>query len=197
MPEPRGPIADWAWLGDHMLLLMRGTALDSALARLQPAGMTPALAATRQLLSVPSPAVEQIVRQDPLDFFGLLRQQLGGARAGFSVGLTEAGYVTADGRRRLVIVKPRRPPDDTRFSHALNERLEELTRPSQAAVRAATNPDRPRLDVTFAGGHLIAIDTEAVVKSESIWNSVGSLLLFPAAAVRGLQQDQPESSTRT
>ena len=174
-----GPDRDWAWLGDHMLLLMRGTALDSALARLQPAGMTPALAATRQLLSVPSPAVEQIVRQDPLDFFGLLRQQLGGARAGFSVGLTEAGYVTADGRRRLVIVKPRRPPYDTRFSHALNERLEELrTRRPEAAVRAATNPDRPLLDVTFAGGHLIAIDTEAVVKSESIWNSVGSLLLI-------------------
>ena len=35
--------------------------------------MTAALAASRQLLSVPSPTVEQIVRQDPLDFFGLLR----------------------------------------------------------------------------------------------------------------------------
>ena len=32
--------------------------------------------------------------------------------------------------------------------------------------------------MTFAGGHLIAIDTEAVVKRESIWNSVGSLLLI-------------------
>ena len=69
--------------------------------------MATGLAASRQLLSVPSPAIEQLVRQDPLDFFGLLREQLGGPRAGFSVGLTEAGYVTADGRRRLVIAKPR------------------------------------------------------------------------------------------
>ena len=30
----------------------------------------------------------------------------------------------------------------------------------------------------FAGGHLIALDTEALVKKESVWNSVGSLLLI-------------------
>ena len=121
-----GPDRDWAWLGEHALLLMHGRALDSALARLRPDGMTSALAASRQLLSVPSPTVEQIVRQDPLDFFGLLRDQLGGARAGFSVGLTEAGYVSPDGRRRLVIAKPRQPPYDTRFSHALLERLDRI-----------------------------------------------------------------------
>ena len=174
-----GPDRDWGWLGDHTLLLMRSRALDAALSRLRPAGMATGLAASRQLLSVPSPAIEQLVRQDPLDFFGLLREQLGGARAGFSVGLTEAGYVTADGRRRLVIAKPKKPPYDTRFSHALGERLDSLqSQRPEHEIRAAAGEGRPRLDVTFAGGHLIAIDTEAVVKRESIWNSVGSLLLI-------------------
>ena len=168
-----GPDRDWAWLGEHALLLMHGPALDSALARLRPDGMTAALAASRQLLSVPSPTVEQIVRQDPLDFFGLLRDQLGGVRAGFSVGLTEAGYVSPDGRRRLVIAKPRQPPFDTRFSHALLERLDHIR-----SDRRDFDGNQPRLDVMFAGGHLIALDTEALVKKESIWNSVGSLLLI-------------------
>ena len=120
------------------------------------------------------------MRQDPLDFFGLLREQLGGARAGFSVGLTEAGYVTADGRRRLVIVEAADSRRTTRsFSHALSERLGSLqSHVPRCSSLARPRPDRPRLDVTFAGGHLIAIDTEAVVKKESIWNSVGSLLLI-------------------
>jgi hypothetical protein len=174
-----GPGRDWAWLGEQALLLMRGTTLDSALARLRPDGMRDALAASRQLLSVPSPAIEQIVREDPLDFFGLLRAQLGGARAGFSVGLTEAGYVTPDRRHRLVIAKPKQPPYDTGFSRALRDRLEQLrTSHAAASGKADAEQSRPRLDVSFAGGHLIALDTEAVVKKESIWNSVGSLLLI-------------------
>jgi predicted RND superfamily exporter protein len=174
-----GPGRDWAWLGEHALVLMRDAPLDSALARLRPDGMREALAASRQLLSVPSPAIEQLVRQDPLDFFGLLREQLGGARAGFSVGLTEAGYVTPDKRHRLVVAKPKQPPYDTRFSRALRDRLEQL-RTSQAAVSAKADAaqSRPPLDISFVGGHLIALDTEGVVKKESIWNSLGSLVLI-------------------
>ena len=173
-----GPDRDWAWLGEHALLLMHGPALDAALARLRPEGMATALAASRQLLSVPSPAVEQLVRQDPLDFFGLLREQLGGARAGFSVGLTEAGYVSPDGRHRLVVAKPRQPPYDTRFSHALRERLDRIRSERLEHRNGSLTASQPRLAVTFAGGHLIALDTEALVKRESIWNSVGSLLLI-------------------
>jgi hypothetical protein len=174
-----GPDRDWAWLSERVLLLMQGAALDTALARLHPDGMRAALESSRQLLSVPSPAIEQIVRQDPLDFFGLLRQQLGGARAGFSIGLTEAGYVTPDGRRRLVIAKPRRPPYDTRFSRALWQRLETIR---ASGIEAASGEEggsgRSRLDVMFAGGHLIALETEALVRRESIWNGVGSLIFI-------------------
>ena len=166
-----GPDRDWAWLGNHQLLLLRGEALDTALQRLQPAGLSGALDAAQQLLTVPSDAVHQMVRQDPLDWFGLLRRQLGGARAGISLGLTDGGYLSKDGRQRLVVVKPRQPPYDTTFSRALLQRLQ--------SIAAATPPagDAP-MTVAFAGGHLIALETEALVKHESIWNSVGSLLLI-------------------
>jgi predicted exporter len=165
-----GPDRDWQWLGDHQLLLLRGEALDRALRRLHPTEMDAALEASRQLLAVPSEAVQRMVRQDPLDWFGLLRQQLGGARAGISLGVTDAGYVSKDGRRRLLIVRPRRPPYDTAFSRSLLERLQSIERANQAAS------GRP--GVGYTGGHLIALETEALVKRESILNSVGSLALI-------------------
>ena len=176
-PGTAGPDRDWKWLAEHQLLLLQGDALETALSRLQPDGMAIALASTRGLLTMPSPAVAAMVQQDPLDLFGLLRRQLGGQRAGITVGITEGGYVSADGRRRLVIAKPRRPPFDTRFSHLLMQRLDTI-----GAVARGTVPDdgepRAPLEVGFAGGHRIAIETEAVVRRESILNGVGSLALI-------------------
>jgi predicted RND superfamily exporter protein len=176
-----GSDRDWGWLADHQLLLMRGGALDTALARLQPDGMAAALESSRQLLAVPSAQVQQLVRQDPLDWLGLLRRQLGGARAGVSLGLSEKGYLSPDGRQRLIIAKPRRPPFDTAFSRQLLNRLETIAASLNAAP--AGQPDdegaaRPAMTTSFAGGHLISLETEALVKRESIWNSVGSLLLI-------------------
>src|SRR4029077_2415785 len=145
-------------------LLLRGHGLDTALARLQPGGLASALESSRQLLAVPSESVQRLVHQDPLDGFGLLRTQLGGARAGVSLGLTEAGYVSKDGRQRLVIAKPRRPPYDTTLSRQLVTRLHQI----DAQLSAGSGG----MKTSYAGGHLIALETEALVKSESIWNSI-------------------------
>ena len=177
-PGTAGPDRDWAWLAEHQLLLLRGAALETALARLQPDGMAGALASTRELLTMPSPAVAAMVRQDPLDLLGLLRQQLGGQRAGITVGITEGGYVSADGRHRLIIAKPRRPPFDTRFSRLLIQRLDAIGAAQLGAVHSDDDEPRPPLDVAFAGGHRIALETEAVVRRESILNGVGSLALI-------------------
>ena len=140
--------------------------------------MAGALASTRELLTMPSPAVAAMVRQDPLDLLGLLRQQLGGQRAGITAGITEGGYVSADGRRRLVIAKPRRPPFDTGFSHLLMQRLDAIGAAQRSAARPDDDEPAPPLEVAFAGGHRIAIETEAVVRRESILNGVGSLALI-------------------
>ncbi len=50
---------------------------------------------------------------------------------------------------------------------------------ADAAARPDTGDDAlPPLDVEFAGGHRIAVETEAVVRRESILNTVGSLALI-------------------
>ena len=177
-PGTAGPDRDWAWLAEHQLLLLRGASLDTALARLQPDGMAGALASTRELLTMPSPAVASMVRQDPLDLLGLLRQQLGGQRAGITAGITEGGYVSADGRRRLVIAKPRRPPFETGFSHQLMQRLDAIAAAQRSAARPDDDEPAPPVEVAFAGGHRIAIETEAVVRREAVLNGVGSLALI-------------------
>jgi uncharacterized protein len=174
-----GPDRDWGWLAEHQLLLMRGAALETALQRLTPDGMARALAASQQLLAVPSASVADLVRQDPLDLLGLLRRQLGGTRAGITIGVSAAGYVSSDGRNRLIIARPRRPPYDTDFSRRLLQQLDSVAAARSRARQASHDTDAPPpCQVSFAGGHLIALETEAVVKRESIWNSVGSLALI-------------------
>jgi predicted RND superfamily exporter protein len=173
---------DFGWLADHQLLVLHDHLLDEALRRLTPDGMRAASAARRELLTVPSPEVADLVRQDPAGLFDLVRDALGGAQAGFNVGISADGYVTPDGHSRLVIARPKRPPYDARFSRALDARLRKIEQAiADAAASRDDAPDEeplPPLGVEFAGGHRIAVETEAVVKRESILNTVGSLVVI-------------------
>ena len=170
---------DLAWLADRQLLLLQPDSLHSALRRLQGDDMRGAMAGRRELLALPSPEIADLVRNDPLGLLDLLRADLGGAQAGANLGVTEGGYVTRDGTSRLVIARPARPAFDTAFSRALAAALTRIRDEAAAAARADTADEpRPPLQVEFAGGHRIAVETEAVVKRESILNTIGSLALI-------------------
>jgi predicted RND superfamily exporter protein len=168
---------DWSWLADRELLLFDDATLQTALDRMKPETMPATLAATRELLTIPSPDIAALVRDDPLGLHELLRQQLSSTQTTLFVGASTAGYVTADGRKRLVIARPLYPPYDAEFSHTLFDRLESVRR-DLANIREADSEPQPPLAVEFAGGHRIAIEAEAVVKRESIVNGVGSLVLI-------------------
>ena len=171
---------DFQWLADRRLLLLRGRTLDEALMRLQPDGVRRAVADSRTLLSVPSPAVADLVRYDPLGLLALVRDSLGGTQQGLNIGVTAGGYLSQDNRSRLIIARPRRPPFDADFSRALDARLTAMSRDIAAHPRAHDDDDEPRppMTVDFAGGHRIAVETESIVKHEAIMNTVGSLALI-------------------
>jgi predicted exporter len=172
---------NWNYIGDRQLLLLEAPALDRALGRFTSPAMDAAVRDSRELLAMPSPEIAAMVRQDPLGLFGLLREQLGDTGDGLNIGVTEGGYVSADGRQRLLIARPARPPYDTEFSHALYDRLASIEREVTAASAADADPadePRPRMKIDYAGGHRIAIETEAVVRRESITNGLGSLALI-------------------
>ncbi|HEY7499051.1 MAG TPA: MMPL family transporter [Vicinamibacterales bacterium] len=173
---------DLNWLGDRRLLLLSDDRLRQALRRFEGDTLRQTLRSRRALLTVPSPAVADMVRHDPLALFDLVRDELGAAQAGVNLGVNDAGYVSADGQSRLLIAKPERPPFDGEFSRALMGRLEALRAAPMAPAPDAESgsgaaPRRP-LRVQFAGGHRIAVETESVIRRESIVNTVGSLALI-------------------
>lgn len=157
---------DFGWLADRQLLLLDEPRLDRALERLQPAGLSAAVANARDLLTLPSSNIADLVRQDPAGLFELAREASGGRP---QIGATDAGYVTPDGSSRLIIAHPNRPPYDAQFSRALDARLRGFADEDTAL---------PPLRVEFAGGHRIAVETEAFVRRESIVNTLGSLALI-------------------
>ncbi len=163
---------DWRYLLDRELLLLGPARLGEAIARLQPSGLDAALVEARARLALPSADVKTLVQQDPANLLGLLRQRLGAGGLTLPLNPGEPGYISTDGRSRLVMAVPRRPPYDTAFARALNAKLDAL-----AAEVAAAEPDpQARLTVKEAGGYRAAAESEAVIEREAIVNSVTSLL---------------------
>ncbi len=175
------PSRDLEWLAARQLLLLPDAARDEALQRLTPEGLGRAVADSRALLAVPSQELRDVIRQDPIGLFTLLRDSIGASPAALGLGTAGEGYVSADGRSRLVIARPRQPPFDVTFSHALADRLDGISTAMRSRPVADDSLDDdilPPLGVEFAGGHRIAVETEAVVRRESILNTVGSLALI-------------------
>ena len=171
---------DMTWLADRRLLLLEERPLQQALARLKGEGTAELLRHRRALLAVPSPAVAEMVRHDPLGIYDLLKEQLGDASAGFSslnMAAGEEGYISSDSRSRLIVGKPVQPPFEADFARALMTRLDRIRAEVSAEARAADD-GLPPLEVQFAGGHRIAVETEAVIRRESIMNAAGSLALI-------------------
>ena len=88
--------------------------------------MGAAVAARRELLTVPSADVAALIRQDPIGLFDLLRDTLGGAQRGLNMGVGRRRLRRPDGRARLVMARPTRPPYDGAFSRALAARLDSI-----------------------------------------------------------------------
>jgi uncharacterized protein len=168
---------DFSWLADRELFLLQDGRLEAALERLTPAGLTAALTSRRELLALPSSQMADLLRQDPVGLSDLITAALGSNARGLTASLSR-GYVSEDGRSRLLIARPIKPPYDTAFSQALDERLRDIARSVPRATADDPDSELPPLDVAFAGGHRIAIETESVVKRESIWNTFGSLALI-------------------
>jgi predicted RND superfamily exporter protein len=154
------------WLADRQLLLLDDPTLDEALKRLRPEGLKAAVASRRELLTLPSANVADLVRHDPAGLFELTQESFGGKAP---LGI-DGGYITPDGSSRLVIARPNRPPYDAEFSRALDARLRDIS--------AQQTEAEPALRVEMAGGHRIAVETEAFIRRESIVNTLGSLALI-------------------
>jgi predicted RND superfamily exporter protein len=178
---PADPSRDWTYLTDRVLLLLDDRTLADALDRFGPARLPAQIASTRELLALPSEEMTALVQRDPLGLLLLVRDRLSTAASGIQIDTRSGGYVTLDGRSRLVLARPRQPPFDTDFSKRLFDRLAAIEA-EQARGAAADAADalegRPPMRVRYAGGHAISLEIEKTVRWESIVNGVGSLALI-------------------
>lgn len=170
------PGKDWTYVFDHVFTLIGPEATAEALGRLSADGMRAQLADARGRLAVPSPAMSQLVRQDPFDFLGLLRQRLSAANAFVRVDPTAEGYVSSDRRARLIIAAPSGPPFDLDFSRRIDARLRAIEAAARAVAREDPDlADLPPVGIRYAGGYHLALEAEKEVRWEAIFNLVSSL----------------------
>src|SRR2546430_12358481 len=93
----------------------------------------------RDLLSMPAPQVKAIVQEDPLGLLALTRDRLGRRSGLIAADPTQEGYVSADGRSRLVIVKPKGAPFDTDFCKELFRRLSSRSEEHTSELQSQSN----------------------------------------------------------
>jgi uncharacterized protein len=174
---------DWSYLHERLFALIGPAATQDALGRLTEPGLREALLRSRDLLATPSPEVRQLVQDDPLGLFGLVRDHFASDRAFASLDVRRRGYVSADGRSRLVIATPSGQPFDNEFCRRLFAGLAdvelEVRRERHQDPNAAGGVTPPT--IAYAGGYRIAFETEAIIRREASINglvSVAAILLL-------------------
>src|SRR5207244_12657818 len=151
---------DWTYLYDHELSLLGPAGAAEALARLRPPALDRELAHARDLLQTPSSDVKALVQQDPVGLLALLRRRFTAQNGLVAFDPTQEGYVSPDGRGRLVIVKPVGAPFDTEFSRALFMRLAAI----ETTTRAAAGEDAAGVTIRAAGAYRVSLDAEALIR---------------------------------
>jgi uncharacterized protein len=169
---------DWTYVLNRELLLLGDEERREALARFDPSAMDIQLARARDALSMPSSDVKAMVQNDPLGLLPMLRDHLSGEGGQLAIDPRQSGYVSQDGRSRLVMAEPVRPPFDTAFSRQLLTRLDEIA--VRARTRAAgeareRGEELPDITIQTVGAYRVAPETQSVIVRESVFNAAGSL----------------------
>jgi len=163
---------DWTYLQDRTFALIGPAATRDALGGFGEDGIRTALLHARDLLSTPSPDVQKLVQADPLGLLALVRDRFSGDRSFSTMDAGRRGYLSADGRSRLVMATPSRPAFDSEFCRRLFASL--ATVETQARATAAAAGASP-VEIHYAGGHRIAVETESILKKEATLNSLISV----------------------
>ncbi|MEO8483489.1 MAG: MMPL family transporter [Acidobacteriota bacterium] len=178
-----GSGVDWSYVLDRQLLLLGPSGVPQALSRLGATAMDADLLRARDRISLAPEAMGQLVQQDPLDLIGLVRAHLTEQAIPLTFNASEDGYLSPDGRARLVIARPVRPPFDTGFSRALNAKLD-------AVWHAPGDPSLPALAIKEAGGYRVSVEAEDLIRNEGSFNgliTLGSIIAIVVIVFRSLR----------
>src|SRR5262249_36403080 len=117
------------------------------------------------------------VQQDPLGLLTIWRDRMSREKGFVAFDPSREGFVSKDGRSRMIIVKPTRPPFDTEFCRTLFNRLSAV----ETAVRRDLGSEVPSANavtIQAAGAYRVSLEAEAVIRREATINAFGSLALL-------------------
>ncbi len=175
---------DWDYLFDRVLLLLGRESAEAALARFRPENLGAALARTRDALTVPGASMRDAVQRDPLGLLPDLRARFAGNRGFAQFDPAADGYVSVDGRSRLVIVKPTGPAFDADFCRELLGELGEVEGRVRSRIAAAASSGEedplPPIGIDVAGAYRDTLEAERLIRSEMTFNTIVSLALLLA-----------------
>ncbi len=172
LDELFGPSHDWQYLADRQLLLLRPDELRTALGRFRLDAIPSDLRETRELLSMPTASARGLVQQDPFGLLGLLRSHFAAA------GSTDAnGLQSPDGRSRLIVARPVKPPFDRVFTERLLDKLDALERAARDEAARDTDDSTAlaHIQIRVGGAYSISHEADQMIRREAFWNVVSSL----------------------
>jgi len=178
-----GSGVDWGYVLDRQLLLLGPSGVPQALSRLGSTTMDAELLRAKDRISLAPESMGALVQQDPLDLVGLVRAHLTEQVIPLTFNAGEDGYVSEDGRARLVIARPIKAPFDTGFSRALNAKLD-------AIWRIPRDPSLPALAIKEAGGYRVSVEAEDLIRNEGSFNgflTLGAIVAIIVIVFRSLR----------
>ena len=172
------PGRDWDYLLDRILLLLGRDRAGEALEKFEPEGMETALVRAREALTIPSATMRDLVQRDPLGLVLALRSRFAGNKGFSQFDPAAEGYVSSDGRARLVIAKPTGPAFDADFCAELIAELADVERRVLSELALAGDERRPAVGIEIAGAYRATHEAESLIRGEMEINVVVSLVLL-------------------
>lgn len=173
---------DWGYLLDRILLLLGREGARNALARFQPEGMEAALLRAREALTIPGTSVGELIQRDPLGLALDLRSRFADNKGFSQFDPAADGYLSSDGRSRLVIAKPIGPAFDVAFCKELLDELAGVERRVRSAATSVVPEEDdevlPPVLIEVAGAYRDTLEAESLIRSEMTFNTFVSLALL-------------------
>jgi hypothetical protein len=137
----------------------------------------------RDQLETPSSLfTKQLLERDPLGLAPIFLRRLLGGRGPLKVDLSSGYYVSGDGKAVLLIVKPKKPPQDVSFAEGLRAGIESsFSRAKAELAGEGAGESVSGAELKLGGGYIIAIEDSNLIKQDMKFNAIVSFL-----AVTGL-----------
>lgn len=160
---------------ENALLFLPPERLADLAAKLERAAIDERIEQNRLELASPmGDLTRDLLLNDPLGLMPLFLDRLLGNQRGIRVDVSDGYYLSQDGTKLIMLVKPTGPWQDLEFDKRLLSRAREI----EAGIResfADEGESAEAISVRYSGHYAIAVDQESLIREDLSYNLVASL----------------------